>query len=82
MIADSVNDTSPEAQAVLYALLRDAPAWRKLALMTDLNRVARQLALDNLRELHPTADDQLLGRLLADRILGEETALKVYGAIR
>lgn len=48
-------DTSPEAEAVLFKLQRETPAWRKYELMEDLNRTARQLALIGLRRRFPNA---------------------------
>lgn len=76
-MADS--NTSPETEAVLNALLRRAPVWRKFRALGQLNAMAKSLALNNLRERHPHATDAELQRLLADRILGEEVAAAVYG---
>lgn len=72
-------DTSPEAERVLFRLGREAPAWRKLELMEDLNRAARQLALVGLRNRFPDASEGALRRRLADILLGEELAQRVYG---
>ena len=74
-------DTSPEAEAVLFKLLRETPGWRKLEMMEDLNRAARQLALVGLRRRHPEASIEELKRRLAGILLGEALALKVYGPI-
>ncbi len=75
-------DTSPEAEAILFKFWREAPAWRKLELMEDLNRTARMLALAGLRDRHPDASPQELCRRLADILLGEELAEKVYGPLQ
>ena len=72
-------DTSPEAQAVLIALLREAPAWRKLRALGQLNAMAKVLALSGLRERYPQATEPELQRRLADRVLGRELAAEVYG---
>lgn len=74
-------DTSPEAEAVLFRLWREAPAWRKLEMMEDLNRTARQLALVGLRRRFPEASPTELQRRLAAMLLGEELAARVYGPI-
>lgn len=73
------DDTSPEAEAVLIDLLRQAPAWRKLEMVDELNAAVRALALSGLRTRHPQADEAELWRRLADLLLGPELATKVYG---
>lgn len=72
-------DTSPEAEEVLFRLIRETPVWRKWELMDDLNRAARQLAVAGLRMEYPDASDEEIRRRLADRLLGEELAAEVYG---
>lgn len=75
------RDTSPEAEAVLFKLWRQAPAWRKWEMMESLNRDARQLALIGLRWRFPNAAPDELRRRLATIVLGEELATRVYGPI-
>ncbi len=75
------RDTTPEAEAVLFQLWREAPAWRKLQLMEDLNRTARHLALLGLRRRFPEASEAELRRRLASLLLGEELATRVYGPL-
>jgi len=72
-------DTTPEAEAVLFRLWRETPAWRKWELMEDLNRTARALALAGLRRRYPDAGPDELRRRLADLLLGPELAAEVYG---
>ena len=74
-------DTSPEAEAILFRLWRETPAWRKLEMMEGLNRTARQLALIGLRKRFPDASPAELKRRLASITLGEELAARVYGPI-
>jgi len=73
------QDTSPEAETILFKLWREAPAWRKLEMMEDLNRTARQLALVGLRRRFPAASSEELQWRLAVMLLGEELATRVYG---
>ncbi len=75
------QDTSPEAEAVLFKLWRETPGWRKLEMMEGLNRTARQLALVGLRRRFPEASQAELRRRLAGILLGEELATQVYGHI-
>lgn len=74
-------DTTPEVEAILFQLWRETPAWRKLEMMENLNRTARQLALAGLRRRHPDASPEKLHRLLADMLLGPELAAQVYGPL-
>lgn len=75
------SDTSPEAEKVLIDLLRKAPAWRKLEMVGQLNETVRTLALCGLRQRFPDASPEELKRHLADLLLGEELAARVYGPI-
>lgn len=76
-----MNDTHPEVEAVQIELLRQAPVWRKLELVAQLNAMARDLALTGLRERYPDASEAEIKRRLADLLLGEELAEKAYGPI-
>jgi hypothetical protein len=74
-------DTAPEAEQVLIDLLRQAPPWRKLDMVSQLNAAARTLALTGLRQRYPQATPQELQRRLADLLLGPELAARVYGPL-
>lgn len=74
-------DTTPETEAVLFKMWRETPAWRKLQMMEELNRSARQLSLIGLKQRHPNASPEELRRLLADMVLGPELAACAYGPI-
>lgn len=77
----AVSDTRPEAEQVLVALLRQAPTWRKLALMGQLNAMTKSMALNELRRHYPDASERALRRRLAERLLGAELAETVYGPL-
>ena len=74
-----LSDTSPDAEQVLVDIYRQMPAWRKVELVEDANRTARQLAMIGLRSRHPGEPLKMLRRRLLDLVLGEETARKIYG---
>lgn len=74
-------DTTPEVEAIQFAFYRSAPTWRKLEIVSQLNRMARTLALSGLRERHPDATPQELQRHLADMLLGPALAERAYGPI-
>ena len=63
-------------------LLRQAPAWRKLEMVGQLNQTVRTLALSGLRQRHPEATPQELRRRLADLLRGPNLAAQVYGPLR
>lgn len=75
----TITDTHPEADRILIELLRQAPVWRKLQMLGDLNRTANHLALEGLRDKYPDATDSDLKRHLADLLLGPELAQEAYG---
>ena len=75
-------DTSADAERVLLTIYRQMPVWRKVALVEDANRTARQLALVGLRSRHPHDSMSVLRRRLLGLVLGEATAAKLYGPVR
>lgn len=75
------SDTSPEAERVLIELWRQAPAWRKLHMVGQMNATVRTLALSGLRQRHPQASEAELRRRLADLLLGPELAGQAYGPL-
>jgi len=74
-------DTHPEAEEVLIELLRQAPSWRKLQMVGEMNEAVKTLAMSGLRARHPGDSPEKLRRRLADILLGPELAEKVYGRL-
>jgi hypothetical protein len=74
-------DTRPEAEAVLIRLLREAPPWRKLEMVWQMNAAVKTMMLSGLRGRFPKETPEMLQRRLADLLLGEELAQKVYGPL-
>lgn len=73
------SDTHPKMEALQIQLWRQASHTRKLNMLAQLNSSDRMLALAGLRAQHPQASAAELRRKLADLLLGEELARKVYG---
>jgi hypothetical protein len=73
------SDTHPKIEQVQIKLWRQASQTRKMHLLAQLNAAVRILALAGLRSRYPNATDTELRRRLADLVLGEELARKVYG---
>lgn len=78
---EMLTDTSPEAEQVLLTLLRQAPPWRKLAQVGQINATVRLLAVQGLRQRHPQADEAEIRWRLAALLLGEVVAAQVYGPL-
>ncbi len=75
------SDTDPEAQNVQLALLRSAPAWRKVAMLAEMWETVNRLALSGLRQRYPAASPAELRRRQAAILLGDELAGRVYGSL-
>lgn len=73
------SDTHPEIEALQIHLLRQVPGWRKMEMLASLNAAARELTLAGLRRRYPDASENEIRRRLADLLLGEELANRVYG---
>ena len=73
------SDTHPKVEALQIELWRQASPTRKMHMLAQLNASARILALAGLRSRYPNASEIELRRRLADLLLGEELARKVYG---
>jgi hypothetical protein len=76
------SDTNPKMEALQIELWRQASPTRKMHMLAQLNASARLLALTGLRSRFPGASEAELHRKLADLLLGEELAYKVYGDSR
>ena len=78
-MGDSLSDTHPRIDALRFELLRSASPARKMEMLGELNASARILAMSGLRARYPGASHDELRRRLADLLLGEGLARKVYG---
>ncbi len=76
------SDTSPKVEELQVELIRRMPAWRKLALLDDLNETVRAFAISGIKQRHPEATPERIQRLLAELMLGPELASRVYDRAR
>ena len=74
-------DTPPEIERLQVQRLRQMPPWRKMALVGEMSRTVRTLALAGLRQRHPDDTSAQRQRRLADLLLGPDLAAKVYGPL-
>ena len=73
------RDTDTSAEMALIAVMKTLPAWRKLELLDDACETTRALVLAGLRRRFPAISEKELHRMLMDRLVGEETAERVWG---
>ena len=76
------RDTHPKAEALQIELIRQMPAWKKMAVVDSLNGTVKTMALNEIKRRHPDASPEQIRLLLAEAILGAEMAKKVYGHAR
>ena len=81
VVSRATLERDPAAEQVMLEIYRRMPAWRKVELVDDANRTARQLALAGLKARHPTEGPERLRRRLFGLMLGEELASEVYGPL-
>ena len=75
------RDIALWAEQMQFQFFRSASPAQKLRAMVRLNRSARTLSLSGIRKRHPHASAAELRRRLADKLLGPELALKLYGPL-
>jgi hypothetical protein len=76
------SDTHPKMEKIQLDLIRRMPSWKKIAVVGDLNDTVRAFAVSGIKQRHPEASPEKVQRMLADLLLGEELARKVYGEIK
>ncbi|MDX9993418.1 MAG: hypothetical protein RBS68_15360 [Anaerolineales bacterium] len=76
------SDTHPKIEQMQIELIRKMPAWKKFAAVDDLNETVRTLAISGIKQRHPGATPTEIRRMLADILLGQELASKVYDHAR
>jgi len=74
-----LTDTSPEAERVVIARLRELAPWQKLQQVVEMNAALRQLSLAGLKNRYPDASAEELQRRLAAVWLEPELVRRAYG---
>ncbi|MCS6829416.1 MAG: hypothetical protein RMM08_03735 [Armatimonadota bacterium] len=75
------GDTDPRVEEQLVQMLRQAPPWRKMQMVAELNATVKLMLLTGLRQRYPNVSEAELRRRLAGLLLGEELASRVYGEL-
>jgi hypothetical protein len=76
------SDTDPKIEQMQIELIRRMPTWRKMSMVDGLNEAVKNLAITGIKQRNPTATPEQIHRMLADLMLGEELARKVYGELQ
>lgn len=71
-------DTHPKMEALQIQVIRRMPAWKKMSIVDDMNETVKTLATSGIKQRHPNATPEQARRMLAEMMLGEELARKVY----
>lgn len=70
-------DSSPDAVRVQFEILRRMTPAQRIAMVDDLTKLARDLAVAGLRRRHPQASDAQIEKLFFEMTLGPELAQRV-----
>jgi len=76
------SDTHPKIEQMQIELIRRMTTWKKFAVLDGLNETVKMLAVSGIKQRHPDATPQQVHRMLAELMLGEELARKVYDHAR
>ncbi len=79
MLQPLSSDTTPEAQQMLFQMMRRMPVWKRLALTCELIQATRKLMLADLRRRFPQASEEELRRRLIARLLSPDEVRHAYG---
>lgn len=80
-MSEILSDTNLEIAELQRNLFRQVGSARKLAMLSEMNKTVKTLALSGLRTRYPDDSPAMLRRRLADLILGPELAAQVYGQL-
>ena len=72
------SDSHPKMEQMQIEFIRRMPAWKKFAVVDDLNETVKMLAAGGIKQRHPDATPQQVRRMLAELMLGAELARRVY----
>ncbi len=77
-----MNDTTNEAEQVRLQALRAMSPTKRLSMALGWSQSVRAMSRAGLRRQFPDCSEKELHRLMAERLLGAELALKVYGPLK
>lgn len=71
-------DTDPKTEQIQIELLRKVSPTRKFEMVAQMNNTVRVFMFAGLKRRNPDASPEMLRRMFADLLLGEDLARKVY----
>jgi hypothetical protein len=74
-----LDDTTPEALAVQFRILRRLGPAGRLAMMFELSDNLRQIVKDGVRHHHPDWDDRTVEREVIRLMIGNDLFRQAYG---
>ena len=75
-------DTAPEIERLQMERLRQMPPWRKMALVAEMGKTVKALALAGLCQRYPDDTPAQRQRRLADLLLGPDLPARAYGPLQ
>jgi hypothetical protein len=72
------NDTDKETERIYLKLLREAPAWRKAAMVDSLTRACRELAVAGIRMIHPNISEKEIHIRVAALWLDRDLMMRMF----
>ncbi len=72
------QDTSKESETTYLRLLREAPPWRKAAMVESLTRACQELAAAGIRRRYPTASGEEVRMRVAALWLDRDLMIRVF----
>jgi hypothetical protein len=76
------SDTHPKMEALQIEFIRRMTSWKKISIVDGLNETVKLMAVTGIKQRNPSATPEQIQRMLADLMLGQELARKVYDHAR
>jgi len=76
------SDTHPKMEALQIELIRRMTSWKKISIVDGLNETVKLMAVTGIKQRNPNATPEQIHRMLAELMLGQELARKVYDHAR
>ena len=73
------NDTDKATEQAYLQMLREAPPWRKAAMVNGLTQACQELAVAGIRMRHPDASGEDIRMRVAALWLSREMMMRVFG---
>ena len=71
-------DTDPKIEQIQIELLRKVSPTRKFEMVAQMNNTVRTFMFAGLKRRNPEATPEMLRRMFAELLLGEDLARKVF----